>query len=65
MEIWAIQAGVAQEAMRQVGAEYHDIAAIGITNQRETTVVWEKIREGRSITPSFGSAGGQRNTVMN
>lgn len=42
MEIWAIQAGVAQEAMRQVGAEYHDIAAIGITNQRETTVVWEK-----------------------
>lgn len=42
MEIWAIQAGVAQEAMRQVGAEYHDIATIGITNQRETTVVWEK-----------------------
>lgn len=48
MEIWAIQAGVAQEAMRQVGAEYHDIAAIGITNQRETTVVWEK-ETGRPV----------------
>ena len=42
MEIWAIQIGVAQQAMRQIGAEYHDIAAIGITNQRETTVVWDK-----------------------
>ncbi len=48
MEIWAIQAGVAQEAMRQVGAEYHDIAAIGITNQRETTIVWEK-ETGRPV----------------
>ncbi len=42
MEIWATQMGVAQEAMRQIGAEYHDIAAIGITNQRETTVVWDR-----------------------
>lgn len=42
MEIWAIQVGVAQQAMRQVGAEFHDIVAIGITNQRETTVVWDR-----------------------
>lgn len=48
MEIWAIQIGVAQQAMRQIGAEYHDIAAIGITNQRETTVVWDK-ETGRPV----------------
>ncbi|HZK01875.1 MAG TPA: glycerol kinase GlpK [Anaerovoracaceae bacterium] len=42
MEIWAVQIGVAQQAMRQVGVEYNDIDAIGITNQRETTVVWDK-----------------------
>lgn len=42
MEIWAVQAGVAQQAMRHIGAEYSDIAAIGITNQRETTVVWDR-----------------------
>ncbi len=43
MEIWAVQAGVAQQAMRHIGAEYSDIVAIGITNQRETTVVWDKL----------------------
>lgn len=42
MEIWAVQVGVAQQAMRHVGIEFHDIDAIGITNQRETTVVWDK-----------------------
>lgn len=42
MEIWAVQVGVAQQAMRRVGVEFHDITAIGITNQRETVVVWDK-----------------------
>ena len=42
MEIWASQLGVAQEAMQKLGAVASDIAAIGITNQRETVVVWEK-----------------------
>jgi glycerol kinase len=42
MEIWATQLGVAKEAMAKVGAKAEDIAAIGITNQRETTVVWDK-----------------------
>ena len=42
MEIWASQIGVAQEAMLKIGATAEDIAAIGITNQRETTVVWDK-----------------------
>ncbi|HBG55102.1 MAG TPA: glycerol kinase [Ruminococcaceae bacterium] len=42
MEIWATQIGVAQEAMYKVNATAKDIAAIGITNQRETTIVWDK-----------------------
>ena len=41
-EIWASQMGVAVEAMLQMGIGAEEIAAIGITNQRETTVVWEK-----------------------
>ena len=42
MEIWASQIGVAQEALLKIGATARDVAAIGITNQRETTVVWDK-----------------------
>ncbi len=42
MEIWASQMGVAQEALLKIGATAKDVAAIGITNQRETTVVWDK-----------------------
>ena len=41
-EIWASMLGVAVEAMNMIGAEAHDIAAIGITNQRETAIVWDK-----------------------
>ena len=41
-EIWASQLGVAVEAMSKIGAEAEDIAAIGITNQRETAIVWDK-----------------------
>ena len=40
--IWSSQLSVAQEAMKKAGASAADIAAIGITNQRETAVVWEK-----------------------
>lgn len=42
MEIWSTQIGVAIEAMTKINATAKDIAAIGITNQRETTVVWDK-----------------------
>lgn len=38
-EIWSTQLGVAVEAMSKIGASAEDIAAIGITNQRETTIV--------------------------
>lgn len=41
-EIWASQLGVAVEAMNKIGATADDIAGIGITNQRETVIVWNK-----------------------
>ena len=41
-EIWATQLAVAHEAIARAGAQARDIKAIGITNQRETTVVWER-----------------------
>ncbi|MBU3143336.1 glycerol kinase GlpK [Clostridium sp. CF012] len=42
MEIWSSQISVATEAMAKINATASDIAAIGITNQRETTVVWDR-----------------------
>lgn len=42
MEIWASQYGVLQEVMAKINISPKDIAAIGITNQRETTIVWDK-----------------------
>jgi glycerol kinase len=47
-EIWATQVSVAGEAIARAGLQARDIAAIGITNQRETTVVWERAT-GRPI----------------
>lgn len=41
-DIWSTQAGVATEALANAGLTARDIAAIGITNQRETTVVWDR-----------------------
>lgn len=42
MEIWSSQYGVAAEAMAKIGADAGDIEAVGITNQRETTIVWDR-----------------------
>ena len=42
MEIWASQMSVMSEAMNKIGAKPEQIRAIGITNQRETTIVWER-----------------------
>ncbi|KAA6435355.1 glycerol kinase GlpK [Rufibacter glacialis] len=47
-EIWSTQVGVAAEAMSKAGLRAEDIAAIGITNQRETTVVWDR-RTGAAV----------------
>lgn len=52
VEIWNTQLSVAQEAMRKVGARAEDIEGIGITNQRETTVVWDK-RNGEPVYPAI------------
>ena len=41
-EIWSTQLEIARQAMDNIGATAANIAAIGITNQRETTIVWDK-----------------------
>jgi glycerol kinase len=43
MAIWGTQSGVAREVLETAGIRPDEIAAIGITNQRETTIVWDKI----------------------
>ena len=48
-EIWQTQLSVAREALRKVGAKAEDVAAIGITNQRETVIVWDRAT-GQPIT---------------
>ena len=47
-EIWSTQAGVSLEAITRAGIQSKDIAAIGITNQRETTIVWNR-KTGKPI----------------
>ncbi len=47
-EIWATQLGLIYEALQKIGATLDEVAGIGITNQRETTVVWNK-ETGRPI----------------
>src|SRR5262245_3654550 len=47
-EIWSSQAGVALEVLGAAGVRARDVAAIGITNQRETTIVWDR-KTGRPI----------------
>ena len=51
-EIWQSQLSVAREAMAKAGARYTDIAAIGITNQRETVIVWDRAT-GQPICPAI------------
>ena len=42
MEIWSTQLGVAAESVLRAGLRTHDIDSVGITNQRETTIVWDR-----------------------
>ena len=42
MEIWSSQYGVLQEVLAKSNITQEEVAAIGITNQRETTIVWDK-----------------------
>src|SRR5438477_11826024 len=50
-EIWSTQAGVAAEARAHAGLTPDDIAAIGLTNQRESTVVWDR-KTGKPVCPA-------------
>ena len=52
MEIWHSQLETAREALQRAGLQAGDIRSIGITNQRETTLVWER-RSGRPIHPAI------------
>jgi len=51
-ELWAAQSGVASDVLRKANLSSTDLAAIGITNQRETTVVWDR-KTGRPICPAI------------
>ncbi len=51
-EIWSSQIAVVTEAMANIGASAQDIAGIGITNQRETTIVWDKAT-GMPVYPAI------------
>ena len=51
-EIWHSQLDVAREALRNAAASAADVAAIGITNQRETTLIWERAT-GRPLALSL------------
>ena len=52
IEIWESQLAVARDAMRELNVSAGEIAAIGITNQRETTVVWDR-KTGKPIYPAI------------
>ncbi|MBO6164231.1 MAG: glycerol kinase GlpK [Lachnospiraceae bacterium] len=51
-EIWSSQLSVAMEAMAQIDVTAEDVAGIGITNQRETTIVWNR-RTGKPVYPAI------------
>lgn len=48
MELWATQSGVCSEVLAKTGIRPEEISAIGITNQRETTIIWDKVT-GRPV----------------
>ena len=51
-ELWATQAGVAAEAIASAGIRTSELACLGITNQRETTVLWDR-QTGEPICPAI------------
>jgi len=52
VEIWATQSGVMHEALARAGIGARDVAAIGITNQRETTLLWDRAT-GQPVAPAI------------
>ena len=51
-ELWATQSGVVAEALAKAGIDAAHVAAIGITNQRETTILWERA-SGKPVAPAI------------
>src|SRR5690554_2763737 len=52
MEIWQDCLALCREVLKQAGIDAREVAAIGITNQRETTVLWERA-SGRPLAPAI------------
>ena len=51
-EIWQAQLSAARQAMKKLGISWRELAAIGITNQRETTILWDR-KTGQAIGPAI------------
>src|SRR6056297_515506 len=60
-DLWSTTAATCRAAIEKAGAGTGDIAAIGITNQRETTLVWTATPASRCSTRSSGRTGGHPN----
>ena len=65
LEIYASQSGVLAEVMAKGDLSPEEIAGIGISNQRETTILWERTPADRSTMPLYGSAGALRKSAKN
>ena len=63
-EIWSSEAAVIAEAISAIGVTGKDIAGIGITNQRETTIVWTQRPVNPSTMRSYGRTAALPNTVI-
>ena len=51
-EIWSTQLAVAQQVLERPGYKVEDVAAIGVTNQRETTILWDRL-SGKAVAPAI------------
>ena len=60
MDIWSTQYAAMLEVLAAADVSPAEVAGIGITNQRETTILWDKRPDGRSTTRSSGSAAARR-----
>ena len=65
-EIWQTTLQACRQALTDANVQAHDVAAIGITNQRETSVVWDRKKlASRFIAPSFGKTAAPQSNAVN
>ncbi len=64
MDIWKSQSRVMHDALRNAGIGAGDVAAIGITNQRETALIWDRRVGSHSAMPLFGKIAGPQSFAM-